>query len=85
MGWSQFCFLLDDTNLWHLFESGNGIGNFEQYSGRVFFFLFYFFLAALGLRCCTQAFSSCGEQGLLCVVVHGLLTAVASLVSEHGL
>ena len=25
--------------------------------------LFYFILAALGLRCCTQAFSSCGQQG----------------------
>ena len=53
-----------------------------------FFFLIYFiylFLAALGLRCCTRAFSSCNEQGLLFVVVHGLLTAVASLVAEHGL
>ena len=40
-------------------------------------------MAALGLRCCTQAFSSCGEQGLLFVVVHRLLIAVASLVVEH--
>ena len=24
---------------------------------------FFFFLAALGLRCCAQAFSSCGEGG----------------------
>ena len=38
----------------------------------------------LGLRCCTQAFSSCGERGLLFVVVHGLLTAVASLVAERA-
>ena len=47
----------------------------------------YLFLAALGLCCCAQAFSSCGEQGLLFVVVHGLLIAVASLVAvaEHGL
>ena len=45
-----------------------------------FYFLFiYLFLAALGLRCCMQAFSSCGERGLLFVVVHGLLIAVASL------
>ena len=56
------------------------------------FILFYFilclflkFLAALGLRCCMQAFSSCGEQGLLLVVVHGLLIVVASPVAEHGL
>ena len=41
-------------------------------------YLFNLFLAALGLRCCTWAFSSCGEQGLLFVVVHVLLIAVAS-------
>ena len=42
-------------------------------------------MAVLGVRCCTQAFSGCGEQGLLFVAVHGLLIAVASLVAEHGL
>ena len=42
-------------------------------------------MAALGLRCCTQAFSSCGERGLLFVVVRGLPIAVTSLVAEHGL
>ena len=26
---------------------------------------FYLFLAVLGLHCCTQAFSSCCEQGIL--------------------
>ena len=31
------------------------------------------------------AFSGCGEQGLLFVVVCRLLTVVASLVAEHGL
>ena len=54
----------------------------------LFFFFFnyfiYLFLAALGLRCCAQAFSSCGERGLLFVVVCGLI-AVAFLVAEHGL
>ena len=49
------------------------------------FYLFYFiFLAALGLHCCAQAFSSCGERGLLFVVVHRLLIVVASLVAEQG-
>ena len=43
------------------------------------------FLAALALRGCVQAFSSCGEWGLLFVAVHGLLIVVASLVAEHGL
>ena len=53
--------------------------------GIFFFLCMYLFLAALGLRGCAWAFSSCGEQGLLFVVVHGLLIAVASLVAEHGL
>ena len=48
-----------------------------------FIYLIYLFLAALGVRCCARAFSSCGERGLLFVSVHGLLTAVASLVAEH--
>ena len=42
-------------------------------------------MAALDLCWCTWAFSSCGEQGLLFIVVHGLLIAVTSLVAEHGL
>ena len=43
------------------------------------------FLAALCLRGCPWAFSSCGERGLLLVAVCGLLIVVASLVAEHGL
>ena len=50
-----------------------------------FFLLLYLFLAALGLHCCAQAFSSCGERGLLFVAVHTFLIAVASLVAEHRL
>ena len=42
-------------------------------------------LAALGLRCCARAFSSCSEQGLLLVAVCGLLIVMASLVVEHRL
>ena len=44
-----------------------------------FFFLIYFiylFFTALGLHCCAWAFSSCGERGLLFVVVCGLPIAV---------
>ena len=51
---------------------------------NLFIYLFLF-LAVLGLRRCTRAFSSCSEQGLLFVVVGGLLIAAASLVAEHGL
>lgn len=49
--------------------------------GETFFypphFIIFIFLAVLGLRFCTQAFSSFGEQGLL--------TATAFLVAERGL
>ena len=45
----------------------------------IYFWLCWVFVAARGL------FSSCGERGLLFVVVRGLLIAVASLVAEHGL
>ena len=45
----------------------------------------YLFLAALGLRCYGQAFSSCGEWRLFLVAVRGFLIAVASLAVEHGL
>ena len=50
-----------------------------------YFNFIYLFLAALGLCCCVRLFSSCGERGLPFVVGCGLLTAVASLVAEHGL
>ena len=43
-----------------------------------------FILAVLGLCCCTQAFSSCGELGLLFISLCGLLTVVVSL-AEHRL
>ena len=46
----------------------------------------YLCLAALGLRCHTWAFSSCGKQGLLCsCCAYGLLIGVASPVVEHRL
>ena len=49
---------------------------------NTFIYFIYLLLAVLGLRCCMWAFSS-GELGLLFVVVHVLLIAVASLVAEH--
>ena len=48
-------------------------------------YLFYLFLAALGLHCCVWAFSSCGKLGLLFVMVRGILIVVSSLVAEHVL
>ena len=47
--------------------------------------LLFIFLAALGLHCCTWAFSSCSKRELLSVAVHRPLIEVASLVAEHGL
>ena len=41
--------------------------------------IIYLFLAVLGLPC------TCGEQGLLFLVVLGLLIAVASLAVQHAL
>ena len=37
----------------------------------------YVYLAVLCVCYCAQAFSSCGEQGLLFVAVHGLLIVMA--------
>ena len=53
----------------------------------IFLILFIYLLSstALGLCCCAWGFSSCGQRGLLFVVVHGLLIVVASLVVDHGL
>lgn len=49
---------------------------------RLLFFSLYLFicLAVLGLRCCAQAFSSCGDQGLL-----SSCSVRASLVAARGL
>ena len=57
----------------------------RQVLNFLLFLNMYLFLVALGLCCCTWAFSNCDEQGLLLVVVHGLLIVVASVVSEHRL
>ena len=61
------------------------IQRIRHYQCYFFFHVFYYLLAVLGLRCCVRSFSSCGERGLLFVVVRGLLIAGASLVAEHGL
>ena len=45
----------------------------------------FFFLAVLGLRCCSWAFSSCGERGLLSSCSARASDWVASLAGEHGL
>ena len=54
-------------------------------SGDILTFLIDLFLAALGLRGCAQAFSSCRGQGSSLAAVLSLLMAAASLVKECGL
>ena len=51
---------------------------------RFFFFNFFIYLAMLGLRSFAEAFSSCGEQGLLFVGAQ-VLGAWASVVAAWGL
>ena len=55
---------------------------------KLFIYLLYFILSYFWLHwvfVAAQAFSSCGERGLLFIAVRGLLIVVASLVAEHGL
>ena len=53
--------------------------------GQIKIVFIYLFLAVLGPRCCSGAFCSAGEPGLLSSCLHGLLTVLDSLVSELGL
>ena len=51
---------------------------------KLFYFILFYFFGCVGSSL-LWAFSSCGEQGLLFIAVHGLLIEVTSLVAEHGL
>ena len=53
-------------------------------ASSILFIFINLFLAALDLHCFAWACSSCGEWGLVFVVVLGLLITVASLLVEHG-
>ena len=49
-------------------------------------FIYLFIFGCIGSSLlCAGFLSSCGEQGLLFVAVHGLLIVVAPLVVEHEL
>ena len=54
-------------------------------SGFVFYKAVFFFLAMLGLRCCTGFSLIAASGGYSLVAVCGLLVVVASLVAEHRL
>ena len=51
----------------------------------IYLFIYLFIFGCAGFLLLKGLFSSCSEQGLLFIAVHGLLIAVASLVTEHGL
>ena len=46
-------------------------------------YLFIYSCTVSSLLC--RLFFSCGEEYYFLVAVHGLLTAVASLIADHGL
>ena len=51
----------------------------------VVFYLFIYFLAVLGLRCCLGLSLVVASECYILVVLPRLLTAVASFVGAHGL
>ena len=58
---------------------------FNSSQKYTFFFFLNLFMAVLGLRFCSRAFSTCGKRGPLFIAVCGPLTIAASLVAEHRL
>ena len=64
--------------LFFMFLSPLSSPAFQFLKKLIYLVSFFFFLALLGLPCCVWSFSSCGEPGLLFIVV-------ASLVAEHRL
>ena len=81
MLWGQLLSLVTLLNVFFFF-----FNHFHSCSlFKKIIYLIYLFLAVLGLCCYVWAFSSCGERGLLFIVVRGLLIAVAPLVAEHRL
>ena len=54
-------------------------------TNSLLFLNLYWFLAALGLCCCTGFSPLAASRGYSLAVVRRLLTAVVSLVVEHGL
>ena len=66
----------------------------QREKGTLLNFFFFFFLAALGLRCGAWAFSSCGERGFLILVeflivtkelVHSILKCMIVVSNHYGI
>ena len=80
LGFSHLPLIYRDTNIFQ-----GVLCKQSFYFLILFIYLFIYFLAVLGLRFCTRAFSSCGERGPLFITARGPLTVTASLVAEHRL
>ena len=52
---------------------------------NLFIYIYLLLLAVLGLHCCAQAFSSCGEQGLPFIAVRRLLLLWSTGSRARGL
>ena len=62
--------------------------SFFFFKGRcwsIYLFIYYFFMAVLGLCLCVRASSSRGKRGPLLIAVRGPPTIAASLVAEQRL
>lgn len=57
----------------------------HQVKLELFFFLIFSYFWLPGSLLCTRACSSFGKEGLLLIMVHGLLIVLASLAVAHGL
>ena len=65
-----------------------GCSSFEKsdtHELAIYLFIYYLFMAVLGLRFCARAFSSCSKRGPLFIAVRGPLTVAASPAAEHRL
>lgn len=77
----EFCMMFRTMVFFFSQCSSQGLCPFFFFLRLLFFSLYLFIcLAVLGLRCCAQAFSSCGDQGLL-----SSCSVRASLVAARGL
>ena len=89
--WSHLLQLYFKDKVWVIHSLQNTtlpyhvLGQKKSFFFSLIFILLVLFLTALGLDCCTKAFSSCNKQGLLFAAVFELLIVVASLIAKHGL
>ena len=66
-------------------ESKKGLGSVSESLKALTFLIYLYFIFGCIRALRLRVFSSCSEWVLLFAVVHGHLTAVASLVAEHRL